>query len=150
MKLYVKERIALLNLLPQQAGFADMVIIKSMREEIDFSEKEANEFKFKDKVQKGKTILTWDTQKEKTINFNLNKKRNSILAKAIVNHVKGNLSFPEGLTIELIDEIKFTKEQKNQLKAAVKQMDKKEKITLSNFSICEKFLPQESDHKQAE
>ena len=56
MKLNIGERFALLNILPQKEDFANLKILRKLKEDLSFSEKEFKEYKFTEMPEGG---LRW-------------------------------------------------------------------------------------------
>jgi len=56
MKLNIGERFAILNLLPREASFANLKILRKLKEDLSFSEKEWREYGFEEAPNGG---LRW-------------------------------------------------------------------------------------------
>ena len=66
MKLNVKERINLMQILPAEGNFVTFKILADLRAELSFSEKEIKDFKIVQHLnEQGQGRITWDDKKEK-------------------------------------------------------------------------------------
>mgnify|MGYP006921364737 CR=1 FL=1 len=66
MKLNVKERINLMQILPAEANFVTFKILADLRAELSFSEKEIKDFKIAQQLdEQGRGRITWDDKREK-------------------------------------------------------------------------------------
>lgn len=61
MKLTVKERVVLLNIIPKEGDFKTLKQIRNVREALGFSDEESNLLKF---VNQGTGIITWTEPKD--------------------------------------------------------------------------------------
>ena len=60
MELTVKERVALMNVLPQEGNFADLKIIRTLQDSLSFSEEEHKILNFRNT----ETGMAWDDSDE--------------------------------------------------------------------------------------
>ena len=79
MEFTILERIILQGLLPQEGDYITFGIIKGLRTELSFSEKEIKDFEIK---QDGKSI-TWDSKKERVKKVEVGEKAQSIISEAL-------------------------------------------------------------------
>jgi hypothetical protein len=79
MKFGVLERIVLQSILPQELDYITYKIVKDLKLELSFSEKEIKEFNLE---QVGERI-TWDKSKEKTKEIPLGEKARSVIVKGL-------------------------------------------------------------------
>lgn len=74
MKLSVTERIILPGLLPEQGSMVNMLLAKHIREKIEFTSVEIENFSLKGKEQEdGSTSFKWDPQKAIDVEFHFEK-----------------------------------------------------------------------------
>jgi len=84
MKLSILERIVLQGLLPQQGDYVTYGLIKQIRTELSFTEKEIKDFKINEVINtKGESRVTWDDKTEKLKEFTFGEKVTSIIVKAL-------------------------------------------------------------------
>ena len=66
MKLNVKERINLMQIIPAEGNFVTFKVLADLRTELSFSEKEIKDFKITQHLnEQGQGRITWDDKKEK-------------------------------------------------------------------------------------
>ena len=66
MKLSVRERLGLLEMLPQEGGYSALKALRRAKEALAITPEEAKDFDFiQTPVAGGKFSFTWDTEKEK-------------------------------------------------------------------------------------
>lgn len=94
MELSVRERLILLNSLPQHGNMADLKVIRKLQESLSFSEDEHKKFKF---AQDGETVR-WDDNVEQGAEIEIGEKANDIIVKALADLNKQNK-----LTIDHLD-----------------------------------------------
>jgi len=84
MKLSILERIVLQGLLPEKGDYVTYGLIKQIRTELSFTEKEIKEFKIQEvRDAKGNTQITWDDKTAKLKEFTFGNKITSIIVKAL-------------------------------------------------------------------
>jgi len=79
MEFTILERIILQGLLPHEGDYITFGIIKGLRTEFSFSEKEIKDFEIK---QDGVNII-WNSNKERTKKVDVGEKAQSIIAEAL-------------------------------------------------------------------
>jgi hypothetical protein len=150
IELNVKERIFLIRAIGvSSTGFADRVILRAVRDEIDFNEKEIKELKMKD-VQFGEQVQTrWDQRKANKLKpklLELSEDRDRILRRVIIDLFKQSGMIMDGFDRHLFFNLSWDKQQFEILSSVVDQMDKNEKITEANFPICKEIKDAVNSH----
>jgi len=67
MKLTIKERLMILNILPKQSNFATLKIVRKLEEDLSFSENEYKEFGFDVTEINGQVITKWNSEKNQEV-----------------------------------------------------------------------------------
>lgn len=75
MKLNVRERIAMLDLLPEQGGMIDMILVRSISEKVALTAKDITDFSVK---QEGNSV-TWDQAKDTGIEIDFEESEMELL-----------------------------------------------------------------------
>ena len=81
MKLAVFERLVLLNVLPQEGNFITLKIVRKLRENLSFDEKELKALKLTVDPEKGNA--TWDTAKEPNKDVEIGREARKIIVTAL-------------------------------------------------------------------
>ena len=79
MLLTVRERLILLSVLPQEGDFLTLKVLRELREDLSFTEKEHAKYKF---VQ-SENQVTWDDKMEQGKEIEIGKKANDIIVLAL-------------------------------------------------------------------
>lgn len=96
LKLTIKDRIYLPQLLPQATTFENIIRIKDIKESIEFKKDEINKIEFKSIELPGKPgtfNYTWNKEKEKDITINLDAEQVQMLKE----QVKTSKNITEGM-----------------------------------------------------
>lgn len=81
MKLNIKERIILLNIMPEENNFITLKIIRKLKENLSFSEKELKEFEIKINTNNS---VTWNVKKEQDKEIDIGEKATDIIIEALM------------------------------------------------------------------
>ena len=79
MEFTILERITLQELLPKQEDYVTMKIIRDLRMELSFSEKEIKDFE----INQTNSHITWNTVKEKKKKIDIGETAHSIICEAL-------------------------------------------------------------------
>lgn len=79
MKLNVKERLMLLNILPAENDFVTLKIVRNLQEDLSFNEKEVKEFEFKQEDKK----MFWNNSKDIEKDIQIGEKATDIIIEAL-------------------------------------------------------------------
>lgn len=83
MKLHIRERAALLGLLPARGDIATVRIVSDLRNDLGITEEEAKEINLQQIRNDGETITTWDSEKDTGKEFELGDVAKRIVRKAL-------------------------------------------------------------------
>jgi len=81
MKLSVRERLVLLGVLPSEADFVTLLLVKSLRSVLDISPEEAARVNLKVDGNR----LTWDEKGEEEVDFDLTEAQEAVIRKALTD-----------------------------------------------------------------
>ena len=87
MKLTVFERLILLNILPKEGNFVTLKIVRKLREDLSFNEKEIKELDLK---VDDKGNATWNPAKDKGKEIEIGGQANKIIVEALEKLNKDN------------------------------------------------------------
>lgn len=132
IKLTTRDRIGLINMLPGQSNFADMIVIKAMQKELEFTEDEKDKLNIR---TLNNNQITWDNDQVKKIKWS--KDRERIIRIAVVQFTENNGDFPVFLNENTFEFFNFTQEELQKFKETVDKLDNEEKITVLNFNMCQ-------------
>ncbi len=88
MKLNVFERLALLNVLPKQGNFVTLKIIRELKEDLSFDEKEIKELELTVDSENGNA--TWNPEKDKGKEIEIGGQANKVIVEALEKLDKQN------------------------------------------------------------
>lgn len=86
MKLNVRERILLLNILPQETNFVTLRIIRNLKENLSFKENELKEYEIKIEGEK----VFWNLEKDNEAEIEIGEKATDIIVEALKKLDKEN------------------------------------------------------------
>ena len=154
IELSVKERISLVRFIEiSSTGFADRITLNSVKNELDFSEKEVRDLKMRDvNAGNGQLTTTWDPKKANNYSkkIYLSKDRDKALRKIIVSLNKQSRNLVDGFSENIFNVLQWGKDELKTLSEIVDEMDKNEQITQQNFAVCKAIKDakeNESDNK---
>jgi len=81
LKLSVYERLVLLNILPKEGNFITLKIIRQLREDLSFNEKDVKELKLSIDPEKGNA--TWDVSKDPNKEVEIGREANKVIIEAL-------------------------------------------------------------------
>ena len=67
MELTIAERINVLSILPEEANFITLKIIRDLQDEMSFSEKEIKDYDIKTQLNNGRAMTGWNGEGEKAV-----------------------------------------------------------------------------------
>lgn len=86
MKLNVKDRILLLNVLPKEGNFVTLKITRKLEESLSFAEEEVKKYQFVTKENR----VTWDLNAEQESDIEIGEKATDIIVDALKKLNEGN------------------------------------------------------------
>lgn len=141
-QLNVLERLMLLNLLPKEGSFANLKLLRVVREALSFSESENRALQFRTDVVNGQQMMAWNNQK-------------------VTNKATGELvRAPQQILQQMVQkdpaafevkpacpgkEIFFGEVLEGMVRKALADLDKAGKLVEDQFSLYEKFMEGHED-----
>jgi hypothetical protein len=84
MKLNIRERIMIQNILPHEEDYVTYKIIRNLREQLSFTEEEIKEASLTTEVKDGRSIVLWDETKAFEKDIEIGEKASQIISEAFI------------------------------------------------------------------
>lgn len=85
MRLTIAERMAILNILPQQGNIATLRILQDLQRKLTFSEEEFMKYKVKHEVKEGNAWIEWAPEFDKArVDIPISKVESGIITQALM------------------------------------------------------------------
>jgi len=136
-KVDVLERIALLGLLPKEGSFANLKLLRVVKENLSFNESENRALQFRQETVDGIPMMVWNI-------IRLKNKTTGDIVRA-PNAVLQQMAAQDPDAFEVTPacpakEIFFGEVIEGLIRKVLKELDKAEKLTADHYSLYEKFM----------
>lgn len=98
MRLNIKERLLLLNILPKETNFITLKIVKNLQEALSFTEEEIKNFDLRNEEFNGQVLTKWNAEIDTNTDITIGEKANEIITISLKK-----LDEEKKLTMDFID-----------------------------------------------
>jgi hypothetical protein len=141
-KVDVLDRIILLGILPKEGSFANLKLLRVVKENLSFNESENRALQFRQEATENGTMMVWNTIK-------LKNKASGEIIRAPNNVLQAMAEKdPDLFEVEPACPAKaifFGEVIEGLIKKALLELDKAEKLTAEHYSVYEKFVGDEGE-----